>query len=143
MNRWLKNAALQQQSAGYSSSFVWTHDSPHVLAYYAIIGQSVTSDSLPNAVTGTNLADVPAALIGKLAVDLSLQDDGNGGHLLVDAERRIWKSAQEGPGLRVVLVDAIDDAAEGFYEHFGYKPTGTIERRFYRKLSAIARDLNL
>ena len=54
--------------------------------------------------------DVPVVLIGKLAVDRSVQGQGLGALLLVDALRRSLQISEQ-VGIRAVGVDAIDDAA--------------------------------
>lgn len=145
LNDWLQDAALQQQAAAYSSTFVWCDGTLEVLGYFAISSQSVVADSLPKKVVGKNLAAVPAALIGKLALDRSLQrqEEEFGGHLLVDAERRICRAGAEGPAVRVVLVDAIDERAFRFYKKYGYNPVAPDSMRLYRKISAIRADLDL
>ena len=51
------------------------------------------------------------------------------------ALERIVRAADEGGG-RLVVVDAIDDVAAGFYEHFGFRATpGTM--RLSGKVSTI------
>ena len=58
-------------------------------------------------------------LIGRLAVDRSVQGQGLGSYLLVDALRRVLRIAED-VGVRAVEVDAIDDAAREFYLKYGF-----------------------
>jgi GNAT superfamily N-acetyltransferase len=65
--------------------------------------------------------DVPVVLIGRLAVDQSVQGQGLGALLLVDALRRSAQISEQ-VGIRAVEVDALDDAAKNFYLKFGFRP---------------------
>ncbi len=62
---------------------------------------------------------IPAALIGKLAIDISVQGHGLGARLLIDALGRILRAASE-IAVKVVLVDALTEEAKAFYQHFGF-----------------------
>ncbi len=61
---------------------------------------------------------VPVVLLARLALDRTEHGAGLGGHLLIDALRRCVRGGREF-GARAVLVDAINDQAARFYEHFG------------------------
>jgi ribosomal protein S18 acetylase RimI-like enzyme len=56
-------------------------------------------------------------LLGRLAVARPYQGHGLGGILLVDALKR---SARAELGVFAMMVDAKDEAAQRFYEHFGF-----------------------
>ena len=57
---------------------------------------------------------MPAALIGRLAVDVSCQGEGLGTELLVNALLRIVKASSQ-IGIYAVRVDAINEEAKQFY----------------------------
>jgi GNAT superfamily N-acetyltransferase len=61
---------------------------------------------------------VPAALLGRLAVGVAHQGKGLGGVLLANALLRISRVEL---GVFALLVDAKDEAAQRFYEHFGFR----------------------
>lgn len=67
---------------------------------------------------------IPAVLSGRLAVDRRDQGAGLGSALLADAMRRTEAVAGQ-LGVRVLAVQAIDDAAKRFYEDRGFEPTKT------------------
>jgi GNAT superfamily N-acetyltransferase len=93
-----------------------------VLGYYAISNHRVTHDALPaKEAKGLPRLDVPVVLVGRLAVDRSVQGQGLGSLLLIDALRRSQHLAEH-IGVRAVEVDAIDDAARLFYLKFGFVP---------------------
>ena len=62
---------------------------------------------------------IPAILLGRLAIDRAWQGTGLGRALLADAIRRSQRAASE-VSARLVIVHAISPAAEGFYLHHGF-----------------------
>lgn len=91
-----------------------------VLGYYTVAMHSVDVGVLPeNRRAGLPRAQVPAALLGRLAVDMRHQGRGLGGFLLIDALRRI-SDAAEHVAAHAVVLDAIDDDAKRFYERYGF-----------------------
>ena len=59
---------------------------------------------------------VPAALIGRLAIDRQYRGRGLGAALLFDA------LARADTAIFAILVDAKDDAAAAFYRRHGFQP---------------------
>jgi GNAT superfamily N-acetyltransferase len=64
---------------------------------------------------------VPAVLIGRLALDRSVQGCGLGSVLLTSALMRIL-AVRESLGIVVAVVHAIDETAAAFYVHQGFTP---------------------
>ncbi len=62
---------------------------------------------------------IPVVLLGRLAVDRSVQGQGLGELLLLDALRRAQHIADE-IGVRAVEVDAIGEKARAFYARYGF-----------------------
>jgi GNAT superfamily N-acetyltransferase len=56
---------------------------------------------------------------GHLAVDKSVQGQGLGAYLLVDALARVDRADRD-LGIHAIEVVAIDDAAKGFYLKYGF-----------------------
>jgi Acetyltransferase (GNAT) domain len=71
-------------------------------------------------------------LLARLALDRSLQGQGLGGELLVDALSRAVQ-ASEVAAARLVVVDAIDEAAAAFYEHHGFVAVPGNRQRLVQK----------
>jgi GNAT superfamily N-acetyltransferase len=93
-----------------------------VVGYYTLASSSVAFESLPKA-SSKKLPrhSVPVALVARLAVDRSRQGRGLGAALLMDALARCVRLSKD-LALWAVAVDAIDDAAAGFYRKFGFAP---------------------
>ena len=67
-----------------------------------------------------NPTAVPAIVLGRLAVDRPAHGLGLGGDLLMDAVRRVV-SISEQAGVRTILVHALHEQAQRFYEHHGFE----------------------
>lgn len=63
---------------------------------------------------------VPAALLGRLAVDLAWRGRRLGELLLADALRRVL-DVEPNLEIMAVVVDALDEQAIRFYEHFEFR----------------------
>ena len=73
---------------------------------------------------------------------LAAEGDGLGAELLVHALTTIVSAARLAGG-RMVVVDAIDDDAAGFYRAHDFQPSPTNPHRLVLKLSTAARALGL
>ena len=93
-----------------------------VTCNYTLSAASFEKDDLP-AVLARRLPHypVPAAVIGRLAVDLRSQGWGLGEILLLDAIHRVVR-AGDTIGVYAVVVDALHDRAGAFYERYGFTP---------------------
>jgi GNAT superfamily N-acetyltransferase len=112
-----------------------------VLGYYTLAAGAVSFENLPAQATKKLLRHpVPVILLARLAVDQSVRGQGLGGFLLADALRRCLSLAEQ-LGVHAVVVDALDDQAKAFYQHYGfaalrddplhlYLPMATIEDAF-------------
>lgn len=120
LDRWLAREALRAHRAGICRTTVWTSpDDPVVVAYHAIAPTQVARIDLPSRSLSAGYTHVPGYLIGRLALRHTLHGQGLGTQLLLDALERIVEAADRAGG-RVIVVDAIDDAAHRFYVHHGF-----------------------
>lgn len=122
LNEWLHRQAGQFDRRDLSRTFVATRpDEAMIWGYYAISTHRVLYEDLPDdEAMGLPRLDVPVVLLGRLAVDRSVQGQGLGALLLVDALRRAMHISEQ-VGIRAVEVDAIDEAARQFYLKFGFR----------------------
>jgi ribosomal protein S18 acetylase RimI-like enzyme len=79
-------------------------------------------------------------LIARPAIDTSLRGQRYGEQLLLDALGKAVAASEIGGG-RLVVVDAIDDEAQSFYEHYHFVPVRKRERRLVMKVSTAAKAL--
>lgn len=132
---WLQHNALRAQQHRSARTRVLTRAGDHrVLGCYAISPHDTHRDNVPSAAAG-GLRIVPGYLVAQLAVDRSLQGQGLGGALLLDALITIAAAARTVGG-RLVVVDAVNEAAVPFYERHGFIRIGD-SLRLYQKISRI------
>jgi predicted N-acetyltransferase YhbS len=91
-----------------------------VVGYYALAAGSVARSETPGRIKRNMPDPIPMMVLGRLAVDRSVQGQGVGAGLLKDAVLRVMQAADI-VGIRGILVDAIDDTARAFYEKFGFR----------------------
>jgi len=97
-------------------------DESSVLGYYTLSTISIDLSSLPDRVAKKlPRHPIPAALIGRLAVDISAQGKGIGKMLLSNAVRRTLAVSDE-IAIYAMVVDAINQEAESFYKRYGFSP---------------------
>jgi GNAT superfamily N-acetyltransferase len=135
---WLKLRAGQYQKKDLARTYVAVRRGESVVVgYYAISSHRVSYEVLGEEhAKGLPRIDVPVMLLGRLAVDRSVQGQGLGGLLLVDALRRAQHLSDQ-IGLRAVEVDAIDDAARDFHVRFGFTPLKDDPHHLYLPMQVI------
>lgn len=123
LNDWLRRIAGQHERRDLARTYVAVRPGElTVLGYYALSTHQVTYEAMPqDQAKGLPTSDVPAILLGRLAVDKTVQGVGLGRHLLIDALRRA-SHISEHVGVRAVEVHAIDDEARRFYLKCGFVP---------------------
>lgn len=138
LNEWLIKRASQFDRKGLARTFVATvPDDQRVLGYYALANHRVIHEALPEVeAKGLPRLDVPVALLARLAVDRTVQKQGLGTFLLIDALRRV-QSIAEHIGIRAVEVDAVDDVARAFYLKFGFQSLLDDERHLFLSMKVV------
>jgi predicted N-acetyltransferase YhbS len=119
LDRWLKHRALKNQMTGASRTFV-VCDGHRVLAYYALASSGVATDAAPGRFRRNMPEPIPVAILGRLAVDQSLQGRGVGRALVRDAGQRLVQAAGI-LGIRGLVVHALTEDAKAFYERVGFE----------------------
>lgn len=141
LDRWLRESALRGHIQDTGRTWVIHDGDGVVLGYYTLAGHVLHREALSRSQGRSLPADVPAILLAKLAVDISLRGQGVGRDLLLDALERCV-AAGDLVAARYVVVDAIDDHAASFYEKYGFKRIpDTDPIRMHRRLRDIAADL--
>jgi len=115
--------AVQNARKNISRTFVLTaHNSVDIAGYYSLCSQSISFDSMPeNFSNKLPRYPIPAAHIGRLAVDKNHQGQGLGAMLLADAIKRICTISEQ-IGINAVTVHALNQTAREFYKAFGFIP---------------------
>ena len=111
------------------------------MAYFTLAAHLVARESLTKRTGRASPNVIPAILPARLALDRSQQGQGLGAELLWDAISRAV-AANRQAAARLVVVDAIDERAASFYEHFGFEPIPDNPTRLVQKMSSIEAALN-
>lgn len=120
LNEYLRRFARQNHERNIARTFVAVDARNRIWGYYSLSSASIEFEALPlEAVRRLPKYPVPAVRLARLAVDRGMRGSGLGGRLLVDALRRVLSVSAE-IGIKVVLVDAKNREARGFYRHYGF-----------------------
>ena len=121
LNEWLATKVSQFEKKDLARTYVLVETgNTTVKGFYALSNHTVVYEALPEDQSkGLPQIDMPVVLIGRLAVDQSVQGQGLGEFLLIDALRRAEYLASK-IGIRAVEVDAINEDAKHFYERYGF-----------------------
>ena len=135
LDHYIRRQASQDVRRRVARVFVASSDPPErIVGYYTVSAASFEKDNL-SADLARRLPHypVPAAVIGRLAVDLRSQGSGLGEFLLLDAIHRIVR-AGDTIGVYAVVVDALHDHASASYERYGFVPFPSHPLRLYLPL---------
>jgi len=122
LDRYLRTQASQDMRRRVSNCFVAVPDGAATIAgFYTLAAASIPIHDLPDDQTRRlpRYPVLPAARIGRLAVDDGFRGRQLGAALLFDAVLRALRAE---PAVLTVIVDAKDDTAAAFYRHHGFQP---------------------
>ncbi|HEX5414441.1 MAG TPA: GNAT family N-acetyltransferase [Chloroflexota bacterium] len=123
LDRYFQQQAGQDQRRNLAVPHVLVDTRENRIAgYYTLSSLSVLPGSVPSDASRrlARYSTVPTILLGRLAVDRSYRGQGLGKLLLMDALRRSLEISNQQVGAWAVVVDAKDDQARSFYEHYGF-----------------------
>jgi len=127
LDEWLVDHARANQAAGFSRTYVTT-DSVRVVGFHAVSSFAILRSDATRRAARRGPRQIPAILLGRLAVDEDHQGRDLGAALLRHA-MTLAVAAGDTVGVRVMVVNALHERAAGFYEHFGFtrSPTNPLD----------------
>ena len=141
LDRYLKEQAGQDFRRACATPYVLVSklDDTAILGYYTLSSYGIDVGELPADVAKKlpRYPLIPATLLGRLAVDQRHQGQGIGEFLLLDALYRVLRQSTE-IAAAAVVVDAIDESAAKFYDHFGFVAFQSIVGRLFLPMKAVA-----
>jgi GNAT superfamily N-acetyltransferase len=139
LDRYLQKQAGQDARRYAAAPFVLCEsDNPAVLGYYTLSAISIDVRELPDE-TARKLPrypEIPATLIGRLAVDRNRRGERLGEFLLMDALYRSLHQAAE-IAAAAIVVDAKDDDARRFYETYDFRIFPDRPDRLFLPMAAV------
>lgn len=114
---WLERQAGQDQKRNLAAVFVLTPDGKTVAGFYSLSAHSIQAADLPpDMARKLPRFPLPVTLLGRMAVDRSLQGKGLGEFLLIHALERAWLGSREVASWAVV-VNAKAGARDFYLKH--------------------------
>ena len=123
LDRYLKTQAGQDVRRKANAVFVLSDpgEPTRILGYYTLCAMAISQGQVPEAARKhiPRYPLVSATLIGRLAISKDRQGQRLGAVLLADALQRAFETAST-VGSSMVVVDALDESAAGFYAAHGF-----------------------
>lgn len=122
LDNYIKRQAKQDVNRDLSACFVLVDDKSVVKGYYTLSANSIKREEFAADLAKKlppSYVELPTILLGRLAIDESIKGQGFGQFLLLDALNRSL-SISASLGSIAVVVDPIDENAQGFYAQYGF-----------------------
>ncbi|MHB8418965.1 MAG: GNAT family N-acetyltransferase [Myxococcales bacterium] len=119
LDDWFRHRASQDARRDLAQVFVAIDEQLGLVGFYSLSAFALELEDLAQRLPRYDA--IPAALIGRLAQDLRARGQGLGAVLMADAIGRVL-DARERLGIFAIVVDALSEKAQGFYERFGFNP---------------------
>jgi GNAT superfamily N-acetyltransferase len=134
LDHYFKTQAAQDMAKRVAVCYVLADDETPgaVCGFYTLSNLSIELTEIPpdKSRLFPRYPELPAILLGRLAVDQVFRGRGFGELLLIDSLQRALASSKV-TGAAVVVVDAKSVAGSNFYQRYGFKPfVGVADRLF-------------
>ncbi|MEJ6981221.1 GNAT family N-acetyltransferase [Pedobacter sp. P351] len=134
LDEYIKKQASQDVRKDLSACYVLADAADKVIAYYTLSGNALPQEGLPDDLLKKlrlprSYRDLPAVLLGRLAVDEQHKGKRYGELLLMDALDRCLRLSTQ-LGTLAVIVDPIDEKAVSFYRKYGFLSLKDSEKMF-------------
>jgi GNAT superfamily N-acetyltransferase len=138
LDRYLQKQAGQDASKHVAAVFVITPDGENIAGFYTLSAHVITLSDLPENVAKKlpRYPNVPATLLGRLAVSENFRGRNIGELLLLDGFRRVLANTRE-VASAVVAVDAKDERAREFYLRHDFIPLPSYPNRLFYPVKTI------
>ena len=141
LDRYFHTQISQDVKRQLATAFIaWHSTSETISGYYTLSAATVPFSDLDEEWRKRlpHYPNMPAVLVGRLAVDRPFQGHGLGPMLLADAAAR---TIQSDIGAHFIVVDAINEVAGRFYHHLGFRYIPDNPKRLFIPLKTLAKLL--
>ena len=143
MNNFFERYARKSHESGAAKTFlaIDNADNKSILGFYSLAPGALAYAGTPEMFhRGLARHDVPGFRLARLATNLRWQSQGIGGQLLAAAARRCLRASAEVGGV-VLIIDAKNDRAAGWYASYGAVPLRSRPLALVMSLASFAADL--
>jgi len=122
LDNYIRTQAKQDVSRDLSACFVLNDENNYVIGYYTLSANSIKRDDFPEEMSRklpASYDDLPAILLGRLAIDNNYKGNRYGELLLFDALKKCVEISSN-LGSLSIIVDPIDEKAQMFYKRYGF-----------------------
>jgi ribosomal protein S18 acetylase RimI-like enzyme len=140
LDHYLHKQAGQDVEKRVAICFVLTPDGRTVAGFYTLSQYAVDLHASPPEIARKlpKYPEVPATLIGRLAIGEGFQGHKLGEFLLLDALHRALRQSKE-VASTAVIVDAKNEAARRFYKRYDFRSLPDIPNRMFLPMKTIER----
>jgi ribosomal protein S18 acetylase RimI-like enzyme len=137
LDHYLKAVATQDMRRGFATCFVAIDpDTGSIAGFYTLSATSVETEDYPEKKNVGRYTRIPAALLGRLAINEPYKGQGLGRALLYDAMQKIIGNPL---AAAMIVADAKDEHAAAFYRRHGFLSFGPGRSKFYLPLKDVKR----
>ncbi|MFZ9737076.1 MAG: GNAT family N-acetyltransferase [Prochlorotrichaceae cyanobacterium] len=140
LDKYLKEQASQDINRNVASVFVLIEENKtQILAYYTLSSYIILIEELQDdfARRLPRYPQLPATLLGRLAVDQKIQRTGLGEFMLLDALDKALTCSND-IGSLAVVVQPLDDDAFSFYKKYGFQNLKQDPTTLYLPMKTVA-----
>jgi GNAT superfamily N-acetyltransferase len=121
LDHYFQQQVTQDIRRRITACFVALKDDDQIAGFYTLASASIPINDLPENLRKKlpRYPSIPAVLVERLAVGQHFRGIGLGGVLLADA---LDRTARADFAVYALVVDAKDDRAKSFYQHYGLIP---------------------
>jgi GNAT superfamily N-acetyltransferase len=136
LDLFIRTLARQFQDRGLGVTWVAVDpaDPRRILGYYTLSMSAVLQDEFSDSRLG--VPRIPVALLGRMAVDRSVQGHGTGWRLLAHALYAAYHLSIR-IGAHAVVVDPLNERAAAFYMKYGFEPMRGAPQRLYMTMKEV------
>lgn len=123
LNNYLQQQARQDVKRNLAACFVLPDDANNIKGFYTLSNAGIQKDILPGDLKKKlplSYINLPATLLGRLAVNKVFARQGIGELILIDALKRSYYTSLQNIASMAVIVDPIDENAIKFYRKYGF-----------------------
>lgn len=123
LNNYLRQQARQDVKRNLAACFVLPDVVNNIKGFYTLSNAGIQKDLLPEDLKKKlplSYINLPATLLGRLAVNKVFARQGIGELILIDALKRSYYTSLQNLASMAVIVDPIDENAIKFYRKYGF-----------------------